>query len=202
MNVKGLEYPMHDPRAKAVLGLGYAINPHGADHCMNMHDTGMAASNPGLTAVNSFGVLDPLPADDLSAKKVQMFRAVHTYQCIRDCAMLCMFVPYTFEQAVEMIKFSTGWNTGSIEIQKIADRVLTLLRMFNNREGFTDADDMLADRTFTTHVGGPASKLKPYTKDSLVKARAYYYSIMGWDTKGIPTPETVNALDLDWAAKM
>lgn len=202
MNVKGLEYPMHDPRAKAVLGLGYSINPHGADHCMNMHDTGMAAPNPGLTAVNSFGVLDPLPADDLSPKKVQMFRAVHTYQCIRDCAMLCMFVPYTFEQAVSMIKASTGWNTGSIEIQKVADRVLTLFRMFNNREGFTDADDMVADRTFTLHKGGPASKLKPYSKDALIKARDYYYRLMGWDAKGVPTPETLNALDLEWSAKM
>jgi aldehyde:ferredoxin oxidoreductase len=202
MNVKGLEYPMHDPRAKAVLGLGYAINPHGADHCMNMHDTGMAAPNPGLTAINSFGVLDPLPADDLSPKKVQMFRAVHSYQCIRDCAMLCMFVPYTYEQAVEMIKAATGWNTGSIEIQKVADRVLTLFRMFNIREGFTDADDMLTDRTFNVHVGGPASKLKPYSKDALTKARDYYYKLMGWDAKGVPTPETVNALDLDWAAKV
>jgi aldehyde:ferredoxin oxidoreductase len=169
---------------------------------MNMHDTGMAAPSPALSAVNSFGVLDPLPADDLSPKKVQMFRAVHSYQCVRDCAMLCMFVPYTYEQAVSMIKAATGWNTGSIEIQKVADRVLTLFRMFNNREGFTDADDMLADRTFKVHVGGPASKLKPYSQEALLKARDYYYRLMGWDDKGVPTPETVNALDLDWAAKL
>ena len=69
---------MHDPRAKAVLGLGYAVNPHGADHCMNMHDTAFVAPNPGLTALNSLGVLDPLPADELSPKKIYMFRVIQT----------------------------------------------------------------------------------------------------------------------------
>jgi len=36
MQVKGLEIPMHEPRLKAALGLGYVINPHGADHCASM----------------------------------------------------------------------------------------------------------------------------------------------------------------------
>jgi aldehyde:ferredoxin oxidoreductase len=202
MHVKGLEYPMHDPRAKAALGLGYIINPHGADHCANLHDTGMAAPNPGLAALNSMGVLDPLPADDLSPKKVQMFKAQHTLQIIRDCAVLCMFVPYPYEMAVNIIKAATGWNTGAIEISKVADRTLTLFRLFNLREGFTDADDMLSDRSFQLHVGGPASQKKLYSKDALVKARSYYYSTMGWDSKGVPTPETLNALDIDWAVKM
>jgi aldehyde:ferredoxin oxidoreductase len=27
----------------------------------------------------------------------------------------------------------------------------------------------------------------------------YYYRIMGWDEKGVPVPETLEALDIGWA---
>jgi aldehyde:ferredoxin oxidoreductase len=33
-----------------------------------------------------------------------------------------------------------------------------------------------------------------------VKARKYYYSLMGWDANGVPTPETLEAMGLEWAA--
>ena len=44
IQVKGLEVPMHDPRAKAALGLGYVVNPIGADHCANLHDPMVSAT--------------------------------------------------------------------------------------------------------------------------------------------------------------
>ncbi len=202
MNSKGLEYPMHDPRAKAALGLGYAVNPHGADHCMNVHDTGFAAPNPGLTALNPFGVLDPLPADELSPKKTYLFRVIQNFSMLRDSAVICSFPPFTFEMVVNMIKGVTGWNTGAVELMRSADRGLTLLRMFNIREGFTDADDKLAERTFNKHEGGVAGNKAAYSKDALNKQIDYYYSLMGWDNKGVPTAETLANLDIEWAGKM
>lgn len=39
MEVKGLGIPMHEPRLKHALGVGYMVNPHGADHMLNLHDT-------------------------------------------------------------------------------------------------------------------------------------------------------------------
>ena len=55
IDVKGVNAGMHDPRAKSALGLGYAINPHGADHCFNLHDTMFAAPGPVLAALNQYG---------------------------------------------------------------------------------------------------------------------------------------------------
>jgi len=199
MHAKGLEYPMHDPRAKAALGLGYATNPHGADHCMNMHDTAFMAPGPGLNNIKPYGVYDPLPADDLSPKKVWMWHMYQNLMLYRDMAMMCMFVPWQPEQIADMVRRVTGWNLGSVEMMRSVDRTLTLFRLFNLREGFTDADDKLPDRTFQLHIGGPASKLKPYSRDALDKARLYFYSLMGWNNKGVPTPETLQALDIDWA---
>jgi aldehyde:ferredoxin oxidoreductase len=43
LTVKGQELPMHEPRLKHVLGVGYAVAPVGADHMMNVHDTDFAS---------------------------------------------------------------------------------------------------------------------------------------------------------------
>ncbi len=44
MHVKGEEMPMHDPRGKVGVGLGYAVSDTGADHLVGYHDTMLANS--------------------------------------------------------------------------------------------------------------------------------------------------------------
>ncbi len=200
MHVKGLEFPMHDPRAKAVLGVGYAVNPHGADHCMNLHDAAMTAPNPNLNSLHPVGIHDPLNTYDLSPKKVDMFRYFQSYRLIQDCAVTCMFVPYNLERTVELIKSATGWDTGMVEMLKVAQRVLTLARVYNMREGLTVDDDVLPKRVYQQHVGGASEKNPPYEKVKMDRAKGYYYSLMGWDKNGVPTQDTLEMLDIAWAA--
>ena len=201
MNVKGLEFPMHDPRAaKSVLGLGYAINPHGADHCLNMHDTMMMAPSPQLNALHSLGVLEPMPGTELSPRKVFAFHALHTFSLLRDSCVVCSFVPFTVEQIVSLIKASTGWDTGTVEMLRVSDRIFTLARMLNIRQGLSSEDDKLPERVFQQHIGGPSANNPPYLKSDFEKAKAYYYKVMGWDARGVPTADTLNALDIGWAA--
>ncbi|MFH1381932.1 MAG: aldehyde ferredoxin oxidoreductase family protein [Chloroflexota bacterium] len=201
MDVKGVNVPMHDPRAKGVLGLGYSINPHGADHCFNVHDTGYTAPGPMLTAVNQYGFLEPMPALDLSPTKVQLLKFFQNVRMVMDSAVICQFPPYSNDQVIELLKASTGWNTGILELQKFSERVLTLARMYNLREGLSTADDKLPKRFFQQHVGGPSEKNPPYLESEFEKAKAYYYRIMGWDEKGVPTPETLSYYGLSFAMK-
>ena len=46
IHVKNQEVPMHDPRLKRGLGLGYAVSPTGADHVHNVHDTALFPKLP------------------------------------------------------------------------------------------------------------------------------------------------------------
>lgn len=200
VQVKGLEFGMHDPRCKAALGLGYSVNPHGADHCLNFQDTNYTGMTPSVTELASLGFYGPLPADDLSPKKVQMFHYVHNSRMMLDSLVMCSRPPFTNDQYVEMLKAVTGWNTGIVDLMKVSDRALTLSRLYNLREGFTAADDTLPDRFFEGRHGGPAAS-KKQDREKLQKAVKYYYSIMGWDTNGVPTPETLEALDIGWAGK-
>jgi len=65
VEVKGQEVPMHEPRYKRALGLGYAISPTGADHVHNMHDTGMRES--AIAKLRPVGEYDMVSIDSLGA---------------------------------------------------------------------------------------------------------------------------------------
>jgi aldehyde:ferredoxin oxidoreductase len=199
IDVKGINLPMHDPRAKGVLGLGYAVNPHGADHCANLHDTGYVAPGPGLTALNAYGFSQPLPALDLSPTKVQMLKFFLNLRMLQDSLCICQLPPYSNDQLMNLIQGATGWNCGMMEFQKFGDRVFTLARLYNLREGITAADDVLPHRLFEQHVGGPSQNNQPYKEADFMKARSYYYRAMGWDDNGVPAPETLSWLDLGFA---
>jgi len=197
MQVKGVEIAMHEPRVKAALGLGYAVNPHGADHCANLHDPMLAQPGPTLDRFKSLGILEPLPADDLGPRKVYTFRYIHQFRIIQDSLVLCQFLPYDPEQVVDILSAVTEWNTGTVELMRIAERTLTMARLFNIREGLSAADDKLPNRFFQPKRNGVLST-KFYDPEQLEKAKSYYYTLMGWDAKtGIPTPEKVQELGIE-----
>jgi aldehyde:ferredoxin oxidoreductase len=67
------------------------------------------------------------------------------------------------------------------------------MRLFNLREGLTGADDKLPERFYGSSQGGPLANFKVDRK-AFEKARTYYYTLMGWDSKGVPLPEKVEEL--------
>jgi len=82
-----------------------------------------------------------------------------------------------------------------MEQLRAAERTLTMCRLFNLRQGLSAEDDKLPGRFFTPRTDGALSdtKLEPV---QLEKAKRYYYSLMGWDEKGVPTPEKIEELGI------
>jgi len=195
MEVKGLEAGMHEPRFKTGLGLGFMVNPHGADHCCNLHDP-MYATKEQLKELNPLGILEPIPPDDIGPRKVALFKVRQLRQIVFDCLVLCQFLPYNYEQVADVTAAVTGWNTGIMEQLRVAERILTMMRLFNIREGFTAADDKLPQRFFQPKTNGALAD-KPLDPAKLERAKSYYYSLMAWDTHtGIPTPEKLEELGI------
>jgi aldehyde:ferredoxin oxidoreductase len=195
IHVKGLEAGMHEPRVKHGLGLGFMVNPHGADHCCNMHDT-MYAVEQQLREFRPLGVIEPPPVDDIGPQKVAMFRLVHFKRIIVDSLVLCLFLPYSYEQLAGATSAVTGWDMGVMEQLRIAERILTMARLYNVQEGFTADDDRLPQRFFQPKTDGILANkhLNPAEYD---RAKKYYYALMGWDVDtGIPLPEKVEELGI------
>ena len=181
-----------------ISGLGFMINPHGADHCCNVID-GRFLTEAGMRSVNSLGFSEPFASGDIGPRKVALFRLEHLKQVLYDSALLChlMAVPLNLGNMVEITEAVTGWDTSIVELLSIAERALTMARLFNIREGFTADDDVLPARYFQPKVGGALSDIK-LDPEQMEKAKRYYYTLMGWDgNTGIPLPEKLDELGID-----
>jgi aldehyde:ferredoxin oxidoreductase len=74
MHVKGQEIPMHEPRIKHTLGVGYALSPTGADHMHNIHDTMYTGEGDALDKIRSIDPdLDPVEATGINEEKVKLY---------------------------------------------------------------------------------------------------------------------------------
>ncbi len=197
IEVKGLEAGMHEPRVKPGLGLGFMVNPHGADHCCNMHDT-LFVTEQQVRELAPLGILEPPAVDDIGPRKVALFRLVQLKRIIFDSLVLCLFLPYSYQQVADVTAAVTGWDTGIAEQLRVAERIVTMTRLFNIREGFTAADDRLPQRFFQPKTDGILAD-KPLNPADYERARSYYYTLMGWDVRtGIPLPEKVEELGIAW----
>ena len=202
MHVKGQEIPMHEPRIKFALDLGYATSPTGADHMHNIHDTGYEKEDTSIQQMRTMGVLDPLPIDDLGPEKVRLAKYHIDWQVFWNCLGLCMFMPYDKEQMRDLVQGVTGWNTSVFELMKVGERAMAMARAFNYREGFTAQDDVAPWRFSTAFESGPAKGVKVATED-IAKALDLYYDMRGWDKEtGAPTAAKLHELGIGWVAEL
>ncbi len=195
VEVKGQELPMHEPRLKAALGVGYAVAPVGADHMMNIHDTGYAAPGGGLDRVNAVYKVGPLPPSDLSTEKMTLFYYEVNWQHFQDCAISCMFYPYNYVQLAEALSAMTGHEYTPLDILAVGERAQHLCRLFNLREGFSEKDDRLPKRVMKAFQSGPLAGIE-ITDEALYNARQTWYGLMGWTPEGVPTQERLARLGL------
>jgi aldehyde:ferredoxin oxidoreductase len=85
------------------------------------------------------------------------------------------------------------------DLEKIGKRIFTLERAFNCREGMGRKDDVLPYRVTHEPIPEGTAKGKYFSVEKLETALNYYYSLRGWDKEGIPTPDTLRKLGLDFA---
>ena len=85
-------------------------------------------------------------------------------------------------------------------LMKAAERGITLARIFNLREGFSEKDDLLPKRMSTPQ---PEGNLKGVTVDpsAFSDAKQLYYQMLGWSDRGIPTKGRLAELGLEWASR-
>jgi aldehyde:ferredoxin oxidoreductase len=195
VQVKGQEVPMHDPRPKRGQGLGYAVSPTGADHMHNMYDNLYVKKIPRET--RGLGLIEPVSALDMGPKKARQFYYVSTWNSLDNLLCMCMFVPWSVNQKTSIIKYVTGWNTSTFELMKTSERAINLSRVFNIREGFNREDDNLPSRLMEPKTNGVLSKTSVNPKE-FDQMKSIYYNMAGWDSRGVPTPEKLEELEIGW----
>ncbi|MBA7692489.1 hypothetical protein ES703_101056 [subsurface metagenome] len=94
-----------------------------------------------------------------------------------------------------MVNAVTGLEHNSGTLEKIAQRTLTLERLFNILCGVTGKDDLLPERFYTETIqakDGPAK----CDKEAFESMHKTYYNSLGWDDNGKPNKDTIRELQL------
>jgi aldehyde:ferredoxin oxidoreductase len=98
-----------------------------------------------------------------------------------------------------MIRAVTGWDITVEELMAVGERRLNLFRAFNAREGLDRKDDKLPKKFFKQLQGaGPTAGIA-LTHQEIETAIDEYYRLAGWTDNGVPTPQTMERLDIAWA---
>jgi aldehyde:ferredoxin oxidoreductase len=198
INVKGQPFPMHECRIRHGQGLGYAVSSTGADHMHNIWDEGLAHEPLGDGWLST-GIYTPVETTMLNGQKVHAYTVNANQKWLTNHLGLCMFIPWTTDHVVELVRSITGWETNLWELLQTAERSVTLMRIFNLRAGWTAADDVLPARMAKPHVSGSVNE-KPITPEVLEKGVHTFYSMMGWDPEtGVPTQAQLEKLEITWA---
>ena len=130
------------------------------------------------------------------------------FNCLGQCHRLYIHRFHSIEGMVQMYSAITGIETSPAELLKASERVWNLGRIVNVRCGFSRKDDRAPDKWFQPLKGtdGKEYPLMDYfgtrviTREDTEEALDDYYEESGWDKNGIPTPEKLKEMGLDWVS--
>jgi aldehyde:ferredoxin oxidoreductase len=205
LTVKGMELPMHDPRVKAGVGLGYAVCTYGADHMNAAHDPAFVdADSFPFRSVKSLGIYEPASVEDLSDVKVRNYCKLERFWKALDALGLCVFgfAPrgvMPIDRMVDCLNAVTGWDASLLELMAAGERSLMMARAFNYREGFRCRDDRLPDRLFDPKPDGPGAGQRIFSRADFDRALQRYHAAIGCDVQsGRPLTGKLLELGLEW----
>jgi len=185
MHVKGMEFPAYEPRGAFGSGLSYAVSPRGACH--------RRAWPPAKEILGNY---PPYTAEG----KSEMVKGLYDENCILHSLLVCdmpaKFIPLSPDDYSKYFEAVTGETVSNEDFQAIADRIETLIRMFNVREGLTRRDDTLPYRTLHEPLPDGPAKGQFIGEENLNRMLDEYYELRGWDRLGIPREETLKKYQL------
>ena len=179
--IKSMEVPAYDPRGSPATALAYATSDRGACHRRSL---------PAETEVFGDGWND-----------LDRVRLVLREQTIT--ATLWSLIADDFAGAVLEDDLGAEWlaavdspaPTDPAELLRVGERVWTLTRLFNVREGFDGADETLPAAFERPIVDGPADT-HGIDIGWFDRLRRRYYAAREWSDDGVPTRALLDRLDL------
>ncbi|MGM0372315.1 MAG: aldehyde ferredoxin oxidoreductase family protein [Halobacteriota archaeon] len=178
--VKGMELPSYDPRRAPSMALAYATSDRGACH---------RRARPIETAVFE-------PDLDEPTRRAREVIAEQDYR-----SLLWSLIADDFTETLYTTDFGAEWLAAvgleltPTALRRAGTRIWTLTRLFNVREGFDRDDDTLPPVLEEPITDGPGAG-EQISQPEFEAMRSAYYEQRGWDERGVPTRETLDALDL------
>ena len=187
IHVKGLELPGYEPRGLKTMALGLAVSPRGACH-----------NRSGAYEADFSGQVDRFKAE---VERGRIAAESEDRAAVLDSLTLCKFIRRCFDdlygEAADLYRLVTGWELSAEDLRAAGERINTLKKLFNIREGWTRADDTLPPRLLSEPLASGPGAGEGLTRDELDTMIAGYYAARGWTEEGLVPPEAVARLGLD-----
>ena len=190
LHVKGLELPMHDPRAFASWAVSYGTASRGGCHIQAPTfwvERGLTFPDIGLSD----------PGDRFASEgKGRLTKLFQDFCEVVESAGICKFALYGDFRAhhvLSLLQYATGWDLTLEEMMKIGERSFNLKRFINVMCGVSKEDDILPERILTLSLLDGGTKGHLPDQEKMLKE---YYRERGWDDNGIPTTTKLKELGL------
>jgi aldehyde:ferredoxin oxidoreductase len=174
MHVKGLELPGYDPRSLKTMALGLAVSPRGACH-----------NRSGAYEADFSGEVDRLHGDSARGAVVA---ASEDFAAVLDSMIVCKFLRKCFAdfyaEAAEILASVTGWDYTADELRSAGERIHTLKKLFNIREGWQPEDDWLPERLLREPLTTGSAAGVGLSPTELRLMLRGYYEARKWDERG------------------
>jgi aldehyde:ferredoxin oxidoreductase len=178
----------YDIRGLKTAALGFAVSFRGADH--NRH----GAYGPDVA-----GKVNRFKAEKGRGKLVKETEDLYS---VIDSLIVCKFSRGTyfegFKDLAALYSAVTGVEMSAEDLRKAGERVNTIGRLINIREGLTRKDDSLPWKVMNVPIPdeGP-SKGSFVSQEELDLLLDDYYETRGWNKEGVPTMEKLNELGME-----
>lgn len=183
MHVKGLELPAYDPRGFHGMSLTLSTNNRGGCHLRSYLVSTEAISTP--FAINRFE----------KQGKAGLAKLYQDLTTTIDSMVACLFTSFALnpELYAKLVGSVLGVEMDGNALLKTGERIWTIEKLFNLREGKTREDDTLPDRVLNQPFKSGLSKGYKIEFEELLDE---YYRLRGWDEEGVPTTKKLEELDL------
>lgn len=191
MQVRGLDFPCHDPRLSWSMAPNYATCTRGACHCKGLPGD----VEFGLYTVPELGFPEKTEFFDAQGKAYLAVKC-QDFSTLLNSLSLCMFMVncgMTLTDILNSFNAITGLNWSIEQLIKVGERSFNLQRLINIRDGKGGEYDTLPKRVFEPATSGfRKGKIPPF--DALMNE---YYELRGWDKRtGIPKKEKLIELGI------
>jgi aldehyde:ferredoxin oxidoreductase len=190
VDVKNLDLPAHDPRSYFSLALNYATGVRGACHLRgypHIGEGGMLLPEVGLNET---------PERFNLKEQVKLTALFQDLAALHDSLVICIFIPITglsLQDTSNFLNTITGWDTSPQELMKAGNRIVTLQRQINVRDGLSRKDDKLPAKMYRPAEEGFRKGKVPEPFEATL---ALFYEYRGWDEEGKPKTEKLAELSI------
>jgi aldehyde:ferredoxin oxidoreductase len=189
-HVKGLEMPMHDPRAFAGQALNYMTSCVGASHekadWFNVELTIIEYPRLRIKKATSNSKVD-------IKRREKGVAALQDLRALDDSSVVCNFHNPELQDKIDYLNAATNFGYDKKSLMRVGERINNIKRLISCNLGITRDDDRLPKHLTKTLSTGRSAGLELDLEDNLKK----YYKTREWNWEtGRPSEEKLMELGI------